>query len=151
MALFAPMAHAKRGPKPVVQPIQINGIEFRVPNNPETEGIVQAWDPISNKLLWSVRAYRNPKIPLLEKDVQWNFVKLMSLASNNRDLVIVDERGKTYFVSVDQPRVESRFWKTTAPLTFGLIVTTLIFRKRRGGSVKPSPKNEANGSKIKIN
>src|SRR3954469_709491 len=79
---FGPVAYAKRGPKPVVPPIEVNGMEFRAPNQPETEGNIEAWDPKSNTLLWSKRVYRNLKDPLAEQDVQWNFIKSMSFASN---------------------------------------------------------------------
>jgi hypothetical protein len=132
LLLFGSITYAKRGPKPIVPPLQVNGIEFRAPNLPQSEGIIEAWDPKSNTLLWSKRAYKSLKDPLTELDVQWVFIKAMTLAENNRDLVIVDERGRTHFVSIAAPVAHHGKWNyVVIALTLAILVTLALRAQHR--------------------
>jgi hypothetical protein len=131
LLFFSPVAYAKRGPKPVVPPIQVNGIEFRAPNSPESEGMIEAWDPTSNRLLWSRRVYRNMKDPLAEQDVQWVFIKSMSIAPNNQQLVIADERGRTHLVNIKPPVVRSVISQVIAIPGVAIVLWTLILLQKR--------------------
>jgi hypothetical protein len=123
-------AHAKRGPKPQVPPINVNGIEIRAPNNPDTEGVIQAWDPNLNKLLWSKRVYRTLKDPLLEQDVQWVFIKSMALTPDQRGLVIVDERDRTHLVPIRAPGNLSHTSKLVIISLFALSILVAIKMRR---------------------
>jgi hypothetical protein len=125
-------SRAKRGPKPPVPPIRANGVEFRVSNRPGAEGIVEAWNAETNGFLWSRRAYFNPKIPFVERDAQWVFIKSMTLSTNRDELVIIDERNRTNFVSIAPPSPVVGLWKSlgVALLALVAVFATKLVRTR---------------------
>lgn len=131
LLFFSSVTHAKRGPKPVAPPIKVNGIEFRAPNSPESEGVIEAWDPTSNKLLWSRRVYRNLKNPLVEEDVQWVFIKTMSLAANNQEIIVTDERGRTHLISIKPPVARFVMWQVAAISGIAVVFSALILLEKR--------------------
>ena len=93
LALAGP-ALAKRTPPPKVPPISQGAIRFSVPNDDGRRAYVQARNVKSGKLLWEVTVFRNAIDPKLEEDVQWVFIKKLSIAAGN--LVLVDERDRAY-------------------------------------------------------
>lgn len=96
----------KRVPAPKVAPILLNEVEYRVPNTVETEGVVQAWDKKSEKKLWEKKVYSTRKSPFLETDVQWVFIESMTLGAKTNELVIVNEKKKTYTLNIVSKRVK---------------------------------------------
>lgn len=121
-------SHAKRGPRPLVGPVQLDGVEFRAPNTGQTEGYVEAWDVNSRKFLWRRKVYFSPWIPLLEPDNQWVFITSMTIDSSNKELIVVNERGKSYKVSTAPPWK----WRISAGMVVGLfafIGTIVILRQ----------------------
>jgi hypothetical protein len=92
------VAEAKRSPEPVVPPLEVGDVEIRVPNDIENMGVVEVWDPKSEKKLKDIRVYRIIIWLVTEADVQWVFIK--SIALDGDALVVVDEKNKTHRVSV---------------------------------------------------
>src|SRR5947207_2242940 len=97
-ALFVCNTSAKRGPKPQVAPVHIAGLEVRAPNTPDTEGIVEVWNLSGTTVQWTQRVYRTLHDPLLEQDVQWDFIKSMTASPEGNRVSIVTERGRKYVV-----------------------------------------------------
>jgi hypothetical protein len=92
------IGHAKRGKRPVVTPVVIAGIEYRAPNATDNQGVVEAWDVSTKKLLWQKKVYYTPKVPFAEQDTQWNFITTMTVGASTNELVITNERGGQYIL-----------------------------------------------------
>ena len=120
---------AKRGPRPDVPPVVIAGIEYRAPNTVETEGCIEAWDTKSNKMLWRKKVYFTVKIPLLEQDVQWVFIKSMAVGPSGNELIIVNESGHRYTVrTTPSMRLATVAIIATALLLFA--IAFVVFARR---------------------
>lgn len=104
VVLSAPLAHAKRIPAPKVQPVVYERIRFVAPNDNGRRAYIQAWDTKTN-LLWSVTLFRNFINPLLEEDVQWVYIKALSVEDGK--LVATDERGRSFSVDLKTRAVKS--------------------------------------------
>jgi hypothetical protein len=87
---------AKRRSPARINPIQIRGLEFRAPNNFDSEGIVEAWDMQTKNLLWRKKIYFSLKMPLTED--QGNFMRSMTNGPSTNELTIVNERGGHYIL-----------------------------------------------------
>src|SRR4051812_42079408 len=86
-------ANAKRIARPKVPPIVHQGVKYIVPNDNGRRAYVQAWDTNTNapnKMLWEVTVFRNFINPLVEEDVQWVFIKKLSVEDDK--LVVVAEK-----------------------------------------------------------
>lgn len=92
------IAHAKRPQAAKVEPVINKGIRFAAPNDDGRRGYIQAWDTKTNKPLWDLTIYRVSINPFMEEDVQWVFIKRLSLADNR--LIVVDERDRAYGVDL---------------------------------------------------
>lgn len=101
---------AKRVAPPVVSPITVNGVEYRAPNTPDLEGVVQAWDMGKTNLLWSKKVYSTTKNPQLERDVQWVFIRSMTLGASGSEILVANEKGEKYVLNLatKEVRPESR-------------------------------------------
>jgi hypothetical protein len=132
-------ATAKRGPAPLVPPIDIAGIEYRAPNSVERRGVIEACDVKTGKLLWRKRVYLNVELPFSEADVQWVFIKSMTFAPSGDRLVIINERGRQFTASLAPPRTwEARLSICAAILLLAAWVV-LFFRnnfRRRPSSAR---------------
>lgn len=101
----SPMTHspkpsASRLPPPRVPPVFIAGIRYaQVPGDMETDGqvggILAAFDA-SNRELWRLKVYDNPRRPELEGDVQ--DVWFRSLRAEGGKLLIENERDERFEV-----------------------------------------------------
>jgi hypothetical protein len=91
---------AKRVAPPVISPIKVNGVEYRAPNTPDLEGVVQAWDLGKTNLLWSKKVYSTAKNAQLERDVQWVFIRSMTLGASGAEILVVNERGEKYVLNL---------------------------------------------------
>ena len=88
---------AKRESPPLIEPIEIAGIQYRVPNTYSKEGILEAWDAKSAKFMWQRKLYSTVHIPLLfEEDNQWNFIKSMKVGPSTNELTLTNEVGNQY-------------------------------------------------------
>jgi len=89
---------AKRMPPPEVPPITYEGITYRAPNDNGRVAYVDGYDAITGKMLWHKVVFRHFIWPWLEEDVQWTFIKEMTI--ENGKLVITSERGKQYHIKL---------------------------------------------------
>jgi hypothetical protein len=96
--LLPGVAHAKRARAAKVEPVIYDGVRYVAPNDNGRRGYIQAWDTKTNKLLWELTIYRNFINPFLEEDVQWVFIKKLSLADGK--LIVVDERQRAYSIDL---------------------------------------------------
>src|SRR5436190_617196 len=93
-------AAGKRKAPPILKPVLIGSVEYRVPNTIETEGIVEAWSTIPPKLLWKGKIYSTLKFPalLMETDVQLNFIANVTVGPSTNELTIANEKGARYIL-----------------------------------------------------
>lgn len=107
LVLLTPvLAHAKRGPKPKVDPIVYGGVQYSA-HGDGRRGYVQASDPATKRLLWEVTVFRtwyNPLALLGETDVLDVFIKSMSL--DNGTLIVVAEDGRAFSLDLKSRKVK---------------------------------------------
>jgi hypothetical protein len=104
LVLFAPGGGAaKRRPQAKIKPVQIGNIEYRAPNNYNSEGTVEAWE--TNKLLWRKEIYFSLKMPLAED--QENFMVSMTNGPAPYELTIVNERSGQYILDTTTRKVKT--------------------------------------------
>lgn len=101
---------ASRAPPPRVPPVFIAGMRYaQVPGDPETDGqvggILAACDA-SNREVWRLKVYDNPRRPELEGDVQ--DVWFRSLRAEGGKLLIENERGERFEVDPATRHVSGR-------------------------------------------
>jgi hypothetical protein len=92
------LASAKRAAPARVEPVTHEGIRYVVPNDDGRRAYVEAWDVRTNKKRWELTVFTTPIDPKLEEDVQWVFIKSLSLRDGS--LGITSERGKTYQIDL---------------------------------------------------
>ena len=97
--LLAHLASAKRLPPVNVDPVIHEGMRFVAPNDDGRRGYIEAWNVGTNKKLWELTIFTNGTDPNLEEDVQWVFIKELSIQDGR--LMVTSERGKTYQVDVN--------------------------------------------------
>lgn len=90
--LLPAVAHAKRGPRPKVDPVEWQGVRYTPHGDGRTEH-VQAVDLKTGKTLWDVAVFSTPIIPRLEEDVQWVFIKRMFVDDARLIVVAEDDRA----------------------------------------------------------
>lgn len=95
-----PPPSASRAPPPRVAPVFIAGMRYaQVPGDVETDGqvggILAAYDA-SNREVWRLKVYPNPRRPELEGDVQ--DVWFRSMRVDGGKLLIENERGERFEV-----------------------------------------------------
>lgn len=105
-----PQPSASRAPPPRVAPVFIAGVRYaQVAGDPDTDGqvggILAAYDA-SNRELWRLKVYVNPRRPDLEGDVQ--DVWFRSLLAQGDRLLIENERGERFEVDPAARRVLDR-------------------------------------------
>jgi hypothetical protein len=103
LTLFAAMllpclASAKRAAPAEVEPVIHEGVRYVAPHDDGRHGYIEAWDVQTNKKLWELTVFTNRIDPKLEEDVQWVFVKALSVQDGV--LTVTSERGKTYQVDL---------------------------------------------------
>ena len=100
IALALPLCSAlsKRIAPPTVPPVIHEGVRYVAPTDDGRRGYIEAWDIDANKRLWELTVFTNRIDPKLEEDVQWVFIKSLSLQDGM--LMVTSERGKTYQVDL---------------------------------------------------
>jgi hypothetical protein len=98
IAFVPAIAHAKRTAPPKVEPVVYKGVRYIAPHDDGRRGYVQAWDAETNQTLWELTVFRNPVNPLLEEDVQWIYIKKLSVLDGR--LIVVDERDRAYRIDL---------------------------------------------------
>jgi len=98
IALIPCLAPAKRAAPAKVQPVIHQGIRYVAPNDDGRRGYVEAWDAQTNKRLWELTVFTNTIDPKLEEDVQWVFIKALSIEGGM--LLVTSEHGRRYQVDL---------------------------------------------------
>lgn len=107
---YIPRPNASRARAPRVPPVFIAGMRYaQVPGDVETDGqvvgILAAYDA-SNREVWRLKVYENPRRPELEGDVQ--DVWFRSLRAEGGKLLIENERGEQFEVDPATRHVSGR-------------------------------------------
>jgi hypothetical protein len=92
------LAAAKRIPPRTVEPVIHEGIRYVAPNDDGRRGYIEARDVKTNKKLWELTVFANHIDPKLEEDIQWVFIKALSVQDDM--LMVTSERGRTYQVDL---------------------------------------------------
>jgi hypothetical protein len=98
LALPLCLALGKRTAPATITPVLHAGVRYVAPNDDGRRGYIEAWDTQTNKKLWDLTVFTNRIDPKLEEDVQWVFVKSLTIRDNT--LMVTSERGKTYQVDL---------------------------------------------------
>jgi hypothetical protein len=98
MALLPYLASAKRTAPVKVESVNHEGVRYVAPNDNGRRGYIEAWDVQTNNKLWDLTVFTNRIDPKLEEDVQWVFVKSLSVRDNT--LMVISERGKRYGIDL---------------------------------------------------
>jgi hypothetical protein len=93
------LACAKRLAPVKVEPVFYKGIRYIAPNDDGRRGYIEARNVETNKKLWELTLFTNRIDPNLEEDVQWVFIKELSIQDGR--LIVTSEHGKTYQVGVN--------------------------------------------------
>ena len=86
------MSYAKRSAPKEIEPVIYNNIKYTAPLTHDY--IVEAWDIKTNKKLWEKKIYDIKYDLSLEEDVQWVFIKSLSIENGN--LLITNEKNDIY-------------------------------------------------------
>jgi hypothetical protein len=99
VALLLPsLALAKRLAPAEVEPVIHQGVRYIAPNDDGRRGYIEAWDVQTNKKLWDLTIFTNRIDPTLEEDVQWVFIKALSIRDGA--LIVTSEQDKIYSVDL---------------------------------------------------
>jgi hypothetical protein len=98
MALLPSLAAAKRAAPPKVEPVIHEGIRYVAPNDDGRRAYVEARDVETDKKLWDLTIFTNRIDPKLEEDVQWVFIKALSVERGV--LLVTSEHGRRYQVDL---------------------------------------------------
>ena len=93
MGLLPAVALAKRAAPLPVEPVVYEGVRYLAPNDDGQRAYIQAWDVQTRKQLWELTVFTNRIDPKLEEDVQWVFIKSLSISDGA--LAVISEDGKT--------------------------------------------------------
>src|SRR5215468_6756765 len=97
------LAFAKRIAPVTVDPVIYEGVRYVAPNDDGHRGYIEAWNVGNNKKLWELTLFTNRIDPNLEEDVQWVFIK--SLSIHDGRLIATSERGETYQVDPETKEI----------------------------------------------
>ena len=98
LVLLPHLTSAKRSAPAKVEPVIHEGVRYFAPNDDGRRAYIEAWDVQTNRKLWELTVFTNRIDPTLEEDVQWTFIKSLSL--RNGMLMVTSERGKTYQIDL---------------------------------------------------
>ena len=110
--LLPSLSLAKRVAPAEVKPVVHQGIRYIAPNDDGRRAYIEAWDVQTNKKLWDLTVFTNQIDPTLEQDVQWIFIKTLSV--QDETLIVTSERGETYRVDLKTKAVTQSEQPNTA-------------------------------------
>src|SRR5438034_7868175 len=87
--LLPGLALAKRTAPAKVEPVIHQGVRYIAPNDDGRRAYIEAWDVQTNKKLWDLTVFTNQIDPTLEQDVQWIFIKTLSV--QDETLIVTSE------------------------------------------------------------
>jgi hypothetical protein len=82
----------------MIEPVIHQGMRYVAPNDDGRRAYIEAWDVQTNKRLWNLTVFTNRIDPGLEEDVQWVFIK--SLSVRDGTLTVTSERGGIYQIDL---------------------------------------------------
>jgi hypothetical protein len=93
----APVALAKHGRPPPIEPIVRDGIRYVVPNDMGRHAYVQAWDTSTDRKIWTVTVFRRIYVPcpFLGTECMY-FEYLQSMELEGGHLILTSERGRRF-------------------------------------------------------
>jgi hypothetical protein len=94
---------AKRKMPEKVAPAIHEGVRYDAPNKDGRSAIVRASDASTGKQLWEKEIFHITLKPDLEEDVQWVFIRRLSI--QQRNLLIAAENGHSYALNLDTQEV----------------------------------------------
>jgi hypothetical protein len=98
LVLLPCSASAKRIAPVKVEPVTYKGIRYVAPNDDSRRGYIQAWDVTTNKKLWELTVFINRINPKLEEDVQWVFIRALTVQDGR--LMVTSEDGTAYQIEL---------------------------------------------------
>jgi len=105
---------AKRIAPAVVEPVIHRGVRYVAPTDNGRRAYIEAWDVRTNKKLWDLTVFTNRIDPKLEEDVQWVFIKTLTVRDNT--LIVASERGPTYEIDLQTKAItQSEVTRSAAP------------------------------------
>lgn len=110
MFLLAANVMAKRQAPEKVPPIATEKAVFSAPHLPEGDrnqngGVIEARDPKTSTLLWQVQIYKVEYDEALEKDVQYVYIKSLTLDKVHNLLVMSDEKSRVFVLNLATKKV----------------------------------------------
>ena len=103
-ALLLPgLAFAKRVAPAAVAPVIQEGVRYTAPNDDGGRAYIEAWNVQTGRKLWDLTVFTNRIDPKLEADVQWVFIKSMTIQDGR--LVITSEKGTVYRIDLTARKV----------------------------------------------
>jgi hypothetical protein len=96
--LLPSLALARRVAPAKVEPLIYQGVQYIAPNDDGRRGYIEARDVQTNKKRWDLTIFTNRIDPTLEEDVQWVFIKALTIRDGA--LVVTSERDKIYRVDL---------------------------------------------------
>src|SRR5256885_15491582 len=98
MGFLPYFALAKRSAPPRVEPAIHDSIRYAAPNDDGRRALIEAWDVQTNKKLWELTVFTNRIDPTLEEDVQWVFIKALSVEDGM--LLVTSENARKYQIDL---------------------------------------------------
>jgi hypothetical protein len=96
--LLPSLVLGKRVAPAKVEPVIYQGVRYIAPNDDGRRAYIEARDVQTDKKLWDLTIFTNRIDPTLEEDVQWVFIKALSIRDGA--LIVTSERDKTYRVDL---------------------------------------------------
>lgn len=100
--------------EPEVDPVVVNGVRYEVARAPErsgiaqTSGVLSAIDVTTGSEIWSIVVYPVDYSDGEERDAQENFITSLTLEGDGHTLLIENEEGARFAVSLEDQVVTSR-------------------------------------------
>jgi hypothetical protein len=92
-----PVALAKHGRPPSIEPIVRDGIRYVVPNDKGRRAYVQAWDTSTDHKIWTVTVFRRIYVPCPFFGTECMYFEyLQSMELEDGHLILTSERGRRY-------------------------------------------------------
>jgi len=102
---------AKRAVPQQVAPVEYEGVIYKIVpwandnGTSQNGGFIQAIDKSTNKVLWQLQIYKTKYMSSIERDVQDVFITSIKIDSEHKILLIQNEKGLMYKVSIKDRRV----------------------------------------------
>jgi hypothetical protein len=90
-------AFAKRLAPAGVAPVTLGGLEYRAENTADCPGCLDVIDKKTGKRVNIICVYKITYNPLLERDVQWVFIKKLEVEEDR--IIVTNEKGDAYLVN----------------------------------------------------